>query len=131
MNILIAEDDPSIRQLLSMLVRKAGHTVETAADGASALSLLRGSEYDVMLLDLMMPQMGGFTVVDELRSTAPHLLRRCIVVTATGPREHEFLRNDVFRVIRKPFDVDELWRTIEECGAAGRLDSGGRVDGGT
>lgn len=118
MNILVAEDDLSIRQLLTMLVRKAGHTVQTAVDGASALSLLREQEFDVILLDLMMPQMDGFGVAEALRTTAPHLLRRCIVVTATGPREHEALRGQVFRVIRKPFDVDELRRTIEECGVA-------------
>ena len=115
MDVLIAEDDLSIRKLLTMVVQKAGHAVEAAADGASALALLRQRDYDVVLLDLMMPEMDGFRVVDALRTTAPHMLRRCIVVTATGPREHEVLRSQVFSVIQKPFDVDELRRTIEAC----------------
>ena len=70
--------------------------------------MAQANEYDVMLLDLMMPGTDGFAVVDTLRRTAPELLRRCVIVTAVGPRQFDHLLPDVFRIIRKPFELADL-----------------------
>lgn len=116
--ILIAEDDAAIRDLLSAIATRSGYEVDVTGDGGQAVKMAQANEYDVMLLDLMMPGTDGFAVVDTLRRTAPELLRRCVIVTAVGPRQFDHLLPDVFRIIRKPFELADLVRGIDDCLAA-------------
>jgi len=66
--ILIADDDPSIRRVLETRLSMLGHQVATAADGAQALELFRGTEPDLVVLDVMMPELDGFAVVERIRA---------------------------------------------------------------
>ena len=61
MRILVVEDDPAIRRLVKMVLQREGYNVETAADGAEAVLKLGLSEYDCIILDLMMPNLDGFS----------------------------------------------------------------------
>jgi CheY-like chemotaxis protein len=116
--ILIADDDLSVRNLLALLARRAGFEVDEAADGQAALAKLESHDYVVLLLDLMMPHLDGYAVVSALRSKA----RRpaVIVVTAFPPNavEQRLDHDVVDAVIHKPFDVDMISGVIVSLAAA-------------
>jgi CheY-like chemotaxis protein len=116
--ILIADDDVSVRNLLALLARRAGFDVDEAADGDIALEKLRENDYVVLLLDLMMPHLDGYSVVAELRGKR----RRpaVIVVTAFPPSAvDQRLDSDVVdAVIHKPFDVDMVSGVISSLADA-------------
>ena len=67
MRILVVEDEADLLGPLSQALREAGYAVDEAADGPSGLSQALGSEYDAIVLDLMLPRMDGFTVLRNLR----------------------------------------------------------------
>ncbi len=65
--ILIAEDDASLSKALKLKLSSLGFEVSVAEDGEEALSLIKRQKFDLMLLDLMMPQLDGFGVLEELK----------------------------------------------------------------
>ena len=64
--VLVVDDDPDVRTLLEIVGRRAGFTVDSSPDGLDALEKLRNSEYLIMVLDLMMPRVNGYDVVQQL-----------------------------------------------------------------
>ncbi|HEX7139809.1 MAG TPA: response regulator [Vicinamibacterales bacterium] len=114
--ILIADDDASIRQLLTTIVRRERLTVDATADGEEAIRKLQEHEYAVILLDLMMPHVDGFGVIDYLREHPPPTKPVVLVITAYA--DQKFKRVDpevVAGVIRKPFEVAELGSLVRLC----------------
>ncbi len=69
--ILIVDDDMYIRDLYEEVVKEEGFEVDTANDGATALEKLKQGGYDLVLLDIMMPKLDGFGIMDELRKNPP------------------------------------------------------------
>ena len=115
--ILIADDDASIRRLLKMTLRYRGYQVIEARNGREALTEMRGGNPDLVLLDLMMPEVSGWDVLRE-RSGDPSLQRiPIIVITATNERNVTVgLLNAPFdAVIAKPFDLDALVAIVSAC----------------
>lgn len=92
---------------MTTVLHRHGFAVETAADGAETLRLIREREFDVLLLDLMMPTVSGWNVLDELERQQHPLLRTVIIVTAASDKEVENLPS-CFPTLRKPFDLVEL-----------------------
>jgi CheY-like chemotaxis protein len=85
--ILVVDDDPPIRRLLSFLLSDASHTVETAADGVEALEHLQSAPPDLLLLDLNMPRLGGLDVLRQLPNlAAPPTVDRGFRATQRPPR---------------------------------------------
>ena len=80
--ILIVDDEPRIRELIREHLQYAGYVCEEAGDGSSALSLLSGGGYDLVILDVMMPFMDGMTCLREMR--ARHINTPVIILTARG-----------------------------------------------
>jgi CheY-like chemotaxis protein len=107
-HILIVDDDSPIRILLGAILRRDGHEVSEAADGAEALALMEQTEFDVILLDLMMPRMSGGDLLDRL-AEQPNRRRNVIVITAANEKQIRGVNNARVRaVIRKPFDLTHL-----------------------
>jgi DNA-binding response OmpR family regulator len=116
MNLLVVDDDPAVSVLLSAIFLRYGFAVETVADGEAAVQRLRSRRYSVILLDLMLPKMNGFEVIREVRSFAPMLLNRVVVVTAASEMTlRHFDAAQVFSLLRKPFDLYELVATVRRC----------------
>ena len=67
-NILIAEDDKNTRKLLSTVLKNNGFNVLSASDGKEALEILENSHVDIMVIDVMMPNMNGYELTEYLRS---------------------------------------------------------------
>src|SRR5438067_1996159 len=86
--ILVADDDQSIRQLLGTVIQREGFDVDTVADGIEAIEKLRKHEYAVILLDLMMPRLDGFGIIDYLRDH--HLGDKPVVLVITAYADQRF-----------------------------------------
>lgn len=99
-----------------MILEREGYRVEVAADGIEAVLKLGVGEYDVIVLDLMMPNLDGFAFVDTIREADPDRVKRIIVTSAASPKLiHERLRDGPFEIMLKPFDIHELARKVRAC----------------
>lgn len=102
--------------MLSTVLRAQFLHVDLAEDGQSALDLVRANQYAVILLDLMMPGMGGITVLNRLSEMGKAAGSVVLVITAADP--WLIARLDPTRihgVIRKPFDPHELANVVRSC----------------
>ena len=114
--VLVADDDQSIRQLVSTIIRRENFTVDTAVDGLEAIERLKQHEYAVVLLDLMMPRLDGFGVVEWLKTNPPRIKPIIIVITAYADQRFKEVDSElVSGVLRKPFDVSELGDLVRSC----------------
>ena len=112
---LVIENDSSILLLVQRILQREGFVVEGVKNGAEAIQLLRDVTYELLIIDLMLPQISGEQVLDYLDANRPGALRRVIVTTAS-PRllSCEFLER-ICRILAKPFDVDQLILMAREC----------------
>ena len=114
--VLIADDDPSIRQLVCTIMKRERLAVDCVADGSEAIEKLREREYSVILLDLMMPRVDGFGVVDWIRNHPPQHKPIILVVTAYADQTFKQIDpNLVAGVLRKPFEVADLGNLVRLC----------------
>jgi CheY-like chemotaxis protein len=112
---LVVEDDGMILQLVRTVLEREKFTVEGVKNGAAAIALLQDVAYDLLILDLMLPQVGGEEVLGYLEVNQPRYLRRVIVTTASpGKISCEFLHR-ICRLLAKPFDIDQLVLFAREC----------------
>ena len=103
--ILVVDDDPSIRNLLRLVAERRGLSVDMAADGAEALQLLAERRYALAIVDLMMPRVNGYELVTAIR----RFTQRPAVVIATAMSDSLVGLLDaeiVHTIIRKPFDIE-------------------------
>ena len=115
-SILVVEDDASIRRLVKMVLERAGYEVEQAADGLEAVLKLGVCDYDAVILDLMMPNLDGFVLMETFAANDPARLRRIIITSAASPVViRERLKGAPFDILPKPFDIDELLRVVRTC----------------
>jgi CheY-like chemotaxis protein len=116
---LVVDDDEPIRTLLAKIVEHEGFAVETAKDGREAINRIDVDGYKVIILDLMMPRVDGYEVLDHLRDEHPSLIPCTIVATAIPERDlRRQAISGVFKVHSKPFDMVRLISDIRECAAA-------------
>ena len=108
--MLVVEDESAMRAAITSFLGALGHTVTAAAGGIEARALLEANEYDVVLLDLRMPDLGGDTLFDELRDRDPRHARRVVFVTGDVQSEKTrgFLAGSGRPVVSKPFQLDDL-----------------------
>jgi DNA-binding response OmpR family regulator len=108
---LIVEDDPAIRRLVERLLARRGIEVDVASDGRTALERLAAVRYSVVILDLMVPELDGFEIIDFIKRSGANL--PVAVVSAVSQQALTKLDLDVVKVvISKPFDVDELTKAV-------------------
>lgn len=116
--ILIVDDDPAIRMLLQRIAERAGFEADAAIDGIDALALLRANRYSVLLLDLMMPRMSGYEVLDAL-AAAEHKPAVVIVSAMATHRPAAPLDSSlVHSIVHKPFDIEMLAQVLTDTVAA-------------
>lgn len=105
--ILVVDDDPAIRSLLQLVASRAGFAVDVAANGKEALERIAVASYAVMLLDLMMPVLSGYEVLERLEMlAAPPTV---VLVSAMPDADAVSVTSRrVQGVLRKPFDVEHV-----------------------
>lgn len=114
--VLVADDDQAIRQLVCTIVKREGLEVDCAADGAEAIEMLREHDYAVLLIDLMMPRVDGFGVIDYVKNHPSRQKPVVLVITAYADQKFkEVDPNVVTGVVRKPFEVADLGNLVRLC----------------
>ncbi|MEA2416128.1 MAG: two-component system, OmpR family, response regulator CpxR [Thermoanaerobaculia bacterium] len=115
-SILIVEDDASIRRLVRTVLLRQGYEVEIASDGLEAIAKLALANYDVIILDLMMPNLDGFSFMTAMARDTPERLKRVIITSAASPAViNERLKGIPFDLLPKPFDIHELLSRVQQC----------------
>src|SRR5437660_5489185 len=151
LRILLAEDNPVNQQVATAMLLKRGHQVDVVANGREAVDAVAAERYDVVLMDIQMPEMDGFEATQRIRAlpqggTLPvialtaHALsgerERCLERGMTGYLAKPFKAHELFAVVEgrggdgtepaaapaPPVDVDAFRRTMEEAGAAEAVD---------
>ncbi|MCZ6490642.1 MAG: response regulator [Acidobacteria bacterium] len=114
--VLLVDDDPSVLAIATKRLEAEAVQILTATDGVEALRIIRESHPDVVVLDVMMPKMHGYTVIQEIRKDSSLSHVKVIVSSAkTYPADVETaMQLGADRFLSKPYSLDEFWKTIEE-----------------
>jgi len=115
--ILVVDDDSGIRRLLATYLRRQGFQAIEARNGREALDFMRAGKADLVLLDLMMPEVSGLEVLRE-RAADPSLRQIPVILISANSRSEiaaAVLGNDVRAVLTKPFDLDALLAIVTMC----------------
>ena len=115
---LVVEDDPAIRRLVEKLLQRRGIEIDSAHDGRQAIDKIEAGDYSVVVLDLMLPEVNGYEVIEYIKKR--RLSLPVAVVSAVSQQVLSQLDLDVVKlVISKPFDVHEFTSGIAAlCGEA-------------
>jgi len=114
LRILLVEDVELNITVARALLEKLGHRVEVAMTGAEALSLAQPGRFDLILLDIQLPDMSGFEIADRLRATQGEALPPLVALTANLIRDKaEYERHGMLEVIGKPLAVENLAQCLE------------------
>ena len=116
---LVADDDPVTRYLIANILSANGFAFDEAANGADAVKCLKQNEYSIIFLDLLMPRIDGWGVLDFMRRLKPEKLPRLFVITGVKNQSMSVADRDVVAgVIYKPLNPDEVSRVIKQAAAA-------------
>ena len=113
-NILLAEDDLSMREILARALRRAGHEVEPVGDGLEAMSHIAGTPFDLLLADVVMPGLDGIVLARRAAKEQPGIKVMFITGFAAVALKARDESPRGARVLSKPFHLKDL---VEEVGA--------------
>lgn len=121
--ILLVEDTKALARIMMKILQKAGHTVVHTMNGYEAIAALRKSKmesrkFDIIVSDLMMPEMDGYTLVETIKEKDLFDTKKVIIVTAKTDKASVLrcARCGVSNYIIKPFDADRVWQTVNKVG---------------
>jgi CheY-like chemotaxis protein len=112
--VLVVDDDRSNAALVSRVLASKGYTVDVAADGKSALELVRERSYQLAVVDYQMPGMNGVELFREARCLQPALLGVFLTAYANINTVFPAIEAGVERVLAKPLDAEELLRLTKD-----------------
>jgi CheY-like chemotaxis protein len=113
--ILIADDHDDNRELLQFLLVGAGYDVREAKDGSECLAIARDEQPDLIVIDLSMPVLDGWGVLQELRADQSTRTIPCMAVTAHADlTRSQAMETGFSAYVSKPFSIEALLKTVEE-----------------
>ena len=112
--ILVVDDDPVAQALMESRLVKVGYEVLKAGDGQKGLDMTRAQKPDLILLDVEMPEMNGFTFVMELKKLEDVKATPIIVLTAHQENKPIFHRHGIDNYLVKPVNFDDLFAKMNE-----------------
>jgi two-component system response regulator PilR (NtrC family) len=120
-DILIVDDERSMREFLGIFLRREGYRVEVAADGKAAFAALAAQKFDVVLTDLRMPNTDGLAVLEETKRKQPDT--EVVVITAFATTETAIaaMKAGAYDYLTKPFKVDEIGLIVNRACEKRRL----------
>jgi DNA-binding NtrC family response regulator len=123
--ILVVDDEPALRRTLERALKGHGYDVLSVADPHSAYEILGESTFDLVLLDLRLPQMAGDTLFLAIVRRWPRMLRRVILMSGDPlPQQPDWpVELSQCAVLHKPFSLDNLMTTVQEVLASAESDS--------
>jgi two-component system OmpR family response regulator len=117
MKILGIDDNKDITELLDTVLNGSGHEFTYARNGKQGLQMIRDNQYDLILLDLAMPEFSGLDVIESLRKEGIISKQKVALFTASSLLDtdiEELCKKGIIACIKKPIDVDVLLEKIEE-----------------
>ncbi len=125
--VLVVDDEPAIRALVARIVQRAGYQADLARDGAEAIAKLDEAAFQVVVLDLMMPNVDGYQVIDHVRQLPGQHPAIILVSAADTAALRKLDGSIVHSVIRKPFDIDVLSDLISAAAESRSVEPKGNV----
>lgn len=117
MRVLGIDDNSDINSLLGTVLVASGHEFTSVTDGREGIKLIKQKPFDVVLLDLAMPEFSGFDVLDSLKKEGLIAKQKIILLTASSITDQEIedlLKTGVRSYLRKPLDIDVFVERIEQ-----------------
>ena len=118
MKVLAVDDTQDILNLISLIVESMGHNLELAHDGHQGLELIRSKEYDLVFLDMSMPNLTGLEVIDALVQDGIIKKQRVTLFTASylgvEDIESDLRKKGVYSILAKPADIDQITELLEK-----------------
>ena len=111
LNILLAEDDEMIEKITSFYLRRIGHEVDVARNGNEAIDMFKNRQYDLILMDIQMPELDGLQAVKEIRKIEEDYRKSghtTIIAITTNPNKEECIEAGVDGYAQKPFSFEEF-----------------------
>lgn len=121
--ILVADDEESMRWVLSKALRKKGFQVDLAPNGTEALRLIKENSYEMAILDIKMPGISGLDLLDKIRELRQDLLVVIMTAEASMKNAVEAMKRGAYDYITKPFDLDVIDAIIEKVNRAREMTS--------
>lgn len=113
--ILVVDNEKSMRDFLSIVLKKEGYSVETAEDGDHALKCFEKDIYDLVLTDIKMPRMGGLDLLKALKSVSPETVTVMMTAFASTETAIEAMKEGAYDYLTKPFQIDEVKLIIKNA----------------
>ena len=122
--ILIVDDDREFRDHLIEVLKEEGYQIESASSAKEAYALLSAVEFDIVLLDYLMPKQSGVDAISEIKRLRPKV--KVIMVTAFASIEHaiDAIKRGATDYISKPFKIDNLLLTLRRVLEEAKFDEG-------
>ncbi|CUS34533.1 Acetoacetate metabolism regulatory protein AtoC [Candidatus Nitrospira nitrosa] len=113
--ILVVDDEQSLREVLSIMLKRAGYAVTIAMDGEDAVELLQKEIFDLVITDLRMPKVDGMEVLKAVKSASPETVVLIITAFASADSAVEAMKQGAYDYLTKPFQVDEVQLIIRNA----------------
>jgi two-component system, NtrC family, response regulator PilR len=113
--ILVVDDERSLREVLSIMLKRAGYMVTEASDGDEAIGHVNKEIYDLVITDLRMPKADGMDVLKAVKSSSPDTVVLVITAFATSDSAVEAMKQGAYDYLTKPFQVDEVQLIIRNA----------------
>jgi two-component system response regulator PilR (NtrC family) len=114
-SILVIDDEEVMRDVLSSILTAAGHQVTVAEDGMQGLALARKGGFDAAIVDVMLPEMGGIEVLEELKKIDPDLVVLMITAFASVETAITAMKKGAFDYVAKPFKHEEVLHILSNA----------------
>lgn len=113
--VLVVDDEQGLRDLLHMTLEAEGYQVMTACDGLEALTLMEKEKFQLVITDIMMPNMDGIKLLEEIKKKDGQI--EVIVVTGYGHIEtvEHALKKGAYECILKPYSIDKIIKAVEKA----------------
>lgn len=109
-HVLIVEDEPSISELVALILEDAGYVVAVVSDGETALMALNDASYDLVVSDVMLPRLNGLELIEAMRANLALAAIPVVLMSAAPPNRLLGVPHAAF--VKKPFDLDSMVATV-------------------
>jgi two-component system, OmpR family, response regulator len=117
MKVLVIDDNSEITDMLSFYLEESGYECKVVNDGREGLKAIRLDDFDLVLLDLAMPEFSGMDVINSLKSDNLQEKKNIIILTASSLHEEEteaLVRDGIRSVLKKPISIEELTSVLQQ-----------------
>jgi DNA-binding NtrC family response regulator len=115
--ILLVDDEEAILDLMSISLSKEGYVIDTALNGLQAIELMKGQDFDLMITDLLMPEMSGMSLIQQVAHDCPEM--KIIAITGggnvyAGNYLEQAITAGAISIIRKPFTLTDFLEGVQK-----------------